>query len=1297
MATGNDNKLDFTVRVNGDGLEKLNKTLDATEAATKDLGTAATTAGAGVDKLSASADKAGSELAELAKSVEDKTQAIKAALQVEQSEIELQRQHLAASQAEQQAILQTATARGDDAAATQAQNSLRQIESDQLALVARAKRAEAEAVQQTTDARREQLAAVGPLTAAQAGATTAAENHAKALRVQADAADQASQRARDLGQSSGQVGRELAALKGAVDAKTAAIKNGLQVEQSEIELQRQHLAASQAEQQARLRAAQAKGDEAAATRASNALAQIESDQLGLVARAKRAEATATEQATAARREELAAIGPLSAAHAQELQAAENYTRALRVEAAAADQAAQRARELGTAHRSSAGATDQLGARVTNLTGLLGQMAGALGVAFSFRELVTAAAQMEQLRSGLTAVTGDATKAGKELEYVRTVASRIGADVNEVGRAFLSLSAATKGTAVEGEPTRQVFEAVATAMGKAGKSSAETSLALQAVAQIASKGTVQMEELRGQLGEALPGALNAVAKGLGITTAELIKLVEEGKIASSDLFPALTKGLNELYGAADGAQTLSQELTNVKNAVTDMAANIGDAGGLSALKVGAEIAQGAIVGLDAGLVAAGKSIGVVLAALANWDFSGLKQAFADIEKEAKDKVLKAAQHNETLRNSLKNSGDQAVITALAQQELANKTGAVSAAALAGASDFVKLQNGYRIVRESIVEQITAQEKSVIARDAEGKAAVALAAAFGTETEQRQAQAAAAAAGAAELERLAALKLQELATMQAELKALQDEVAQRGLADEAKSKQMAELEKAIALRQQETDKAAAQAGASRMVAVQARAEAEAVQDNSGRVDELREAYEKAQAALERMRAAKEAGLATTAALKDAENEAGRAALLYRDAVSDQVKAIQSKASAQQAALSLEQAGVQLAIAQQRAIFEVARAKGDEVGAMRAANEIRKLEIQLLQLTAQAKRAEAQSALATVAAKRAELEANGQLVGAKRLEMDAAQKSAEVKVKEAEIAEVTAKKMKDLADVHIQLGRDAGSAVKGIDDVTKALGRQAGAADGAGRSMQRLRSTSSGGGGGGGLGEGAPGTQQSDEYERKAQEAEKAGQHLAAANFRRMADRERHIADGQQKSRDIRYAAVNETDINQQIVKRYGEDALDDPLTREAWTLRLQLQAYQKNYGGPRSAQSLLEQRNIAAELERVEREIEAKRVAREKEREQERKAKEESNITGGKPGASGAGSDSGSRSSGSGISTGTGTGTGNDSRSESGGTTTYVSNITLPGGRTVRIAHADAESQSTTEQLLRDLAAGKGVFQ
>lgn len=843
-----------------------------------------------------------------------------------------------------------------------------------------------------------------------------------------------------LSTAADKAGGEISDLSKAVDEKTRAIKAGLQVEQSEIELQRQHLTASQAEQQARLQAAQAKGDDAAATRARNALAQIESDQLGLVARAKRAEATATQQATAARREELAAVGPLTTAHAQELQAAENYARALRVEAAAADQAAQRTRDLGTAHRSAAGTTDQLSGRVGNLTQLLGQMAGALGAAFTFRELVTAAAQMEQLRSGLTAVTGDATKAGQELEFVRKVAIRIGADVTEVGKAFLGLSAATKGTAVEGEPTRQVFESVATAMGKAGKSSAETANALQALAQMASKGVVQSEELRGQLGEALPGALNAAAKGLGITTADLMKLVEEGKIAASDLFPALSKGLNELYGGAPSAQTLSQEITNIKNSFTEMAANIGDAGGLSALKVGAEIAQGAIVSLDASVVAAGKSIGTVLAAVVNRDFSGVKQAFVDIQKEAQDKLLKAAQHNDTLRAAIKASGDQSAIAALAQQDLANKTQQAGSAAAAGASDFIRLQNGYRLVVESVREQIAQQEKSLIARDAEGKASIALAQAFGTEAQQRAAVVTATANSAAEQEKMARLKLTELATMQEELKALKASAAQMAVVDDIKKKQIADLEKQIGLRQQDADKAVAQAQAGRLAAEQAKAEAEAYKDNSARVNELREAYDRAKAKLEEVRAAKAAGKATTEDVTKAELEAGKAALVYRDALQDQLRSIEAKRNLQAAEIDVQSTTLRLAIEQQRAIAEVARARGDEKTAIAAQNEIRRLEIQLLLLTAQAKRAEADAAIASAEAKKAELIAQDQYNGAKKLEIDAAIKAAEVKRMEGDIAEVTANKLRNLAQAQTNLKGSTDTATGAIHSQAAAMERLA-----------------------------------------------------------------------------------------------------------------------------------------------------------------------------------------------------------------------------------------------------------------
>lgn len=771
------------------------------------------------------------------------------------------------------------------------------------------------------------------------------------------------------GKSAEQAAAELGELRKAIDAKTAAIKSGLQVEQSEIELQRQHLEAARAEQQARLQAAQAQGDEAAATRAGNSLRQIESDQLALIARAKRAEATAVQQAADARRQELAAIGPLTQAQTDELHAAENHAKALRVEAAAADQAAARSRDLTTAHKGNTAATEQLGARVQGLSQLLGQMAGALGAAFTFRELVSAAAQMEQLRSGLAAVTQDAVAAGRELEFVRVVAARIGADVTEVGRAFLSLAASTRGTAVEGEPTRQVFEAVATAMGKAGKSSAETSLALQALSQMASKGTVQMEELRGQLGEQLPGALNAAAKGLGITTAELSKLVEEGKVTAQDLFPALAKGLNELYGGAPAAQTLSQEITNIKNAVTDMSARIGDAGGLRVLKAGAELTQAAIVLLGEGLVATGQKIGILMGALATLDFSGVKQAFADIEAEARKNLLNAAQHNDVLRASLGAVGNEATKAALAAQQSAQATASSGAAAAQAGDDWIKLNNGYRLVLESVREQLTLAEKEVAAAKARGDAAIAEAKLLGDEAAVRKAVGQAAADEAAALANLASKRKAELDTLEAQLKRMQEEAAARGKVSAERTKELSDLEQLIAKKRIEVDTTRAQAAAAQDLARAKGAEVQA-----------------AQAALSAAQAA------TTARVADA-----------------------------RASVSLLETQRALAVQGE----QLARLMGNETAARRFRIEQLQIDIKLTQAKAEVQRAEAEGSIAVANSMLSEMRARGENNSVKEAELRASIKIAEAKLKEADAISQSTRVTKQAIENLRLFGNEAGQA--------------------------------------------------------------------------------------------------------------------------------------------------------------------------------------------------------------------------------------------------------------------------------
>ena len=711
-------------------------------------------------------------------------------------------------------------------------------------------------------------------------------------------------------------------------------------------------------------------------------------------------------------------------------------------AAAQHQAAAGAQGLGGGAQAAAGQVSALGQAAHH-------MAAQMASAFALREIVGAAAAMETLQAGLAAVVGDAGKAAKELDFVRVVASRIGAEAVETGKAFLSLAASTKGTAVEGQATREVFEAVATAMGKAGKSSADTSNALMALGQMSGKGVVQAEELVGQLSEALPGALQAAARGMGITVEELKKLVEQGRITATDVFPALTKGLNELYGQGTGAQTLAQEFVNIKNAFTDMSSRLGESGGLNALKVAAEMAQMAIVLLGEGLVTAGQKLGVLMGAVATMDFSRVREEFASIEKASQTSILKAAEHNQTLRASLQALNPElgqlngaAAAAGVSLTQAGNAAQAAGAQATASSGDWIRLQNGYQKVLDSIAESITLAQKNVAAREAEGKATLELVSAFGTEEQQRTAAAAAARATADASQALAQAHADELATLQAKLASMEQELAASGSLDEARRKQVAELKTLIELREQEAQKAAAQARSAAVVADAAAIEARAHQATAKELAAMAGVYLQAQSSVIALREAQAQGLATAQQVADAEREAARASKEYSAALTAQVDKIRSRTEVERSGITVQQAANHTAIDKARYALEVARASGDEAAAGRALVQVQRLEAQASLLAAQAKTAEAKGTLEIAQAKKAALVASGTMTEAQAAEADAAIATAQAYLTQARAAEELAKKKQQLAGATGETSSSADAAsesLAGMGDAAKEAGEK------------------------------------------------------------------------------------------------------------------------------------------------------------------------------------------------------------------------------------------------------------------
>lgn len=207
-----------------------------------------------------------------------------------------------------------------------------------------------------------------------------------------------------------------------------------------------------------------------------------------------------------------------------------------------------------------------------LSGLAGLGAGAAAGAF-LKQSIDAAVELETITKKLTISLGDRGAAGA-LAFTRGLADQLGLSFKTLAGTFSGFTAAATAASVPLQVQKDLFAAVSKAAQQLGLSNDEIRGTFVALQQIASKGVVSMEELRQQLGERLPIAIAAAAKGFGIGQRELIKLVETGGLAARDFFPAITKGLNELTAASAGAPTAAQNFQKLGNAFDELQTSVG---------------------------------------------------------------------------------------------------------------------------------------------------------------------------------------------------------------------------------------------------------------------------------------------------------------------------------------------------------------------------------------------------------------------------------------------------------------------------------------------------------------------------------------------------------------------------------------------------------------------------------------------------------------------------------------------------------------------------------------------------
>lgn len=126
---------------------------------------------------------------------------------------------------------------------------------------------------------------------------------------------------------------------------------------------------------------------------------------------------------------------------------------------------------------------------------------------------------------------DAQTLSKEWDYMTGLADRLGLRLEDVAKGYTAFAVAAKSTGLSLQETKYIFESVAKTGRVFHLSADDMNGVFRALQQMLSKGQVYAEELTGQLGERLPGAVALFAKGMGMTTQELLKAMQNGEIAA----------------------------------------------------------------------------------------------------------------------------------------------------------------------------------------------------------------------------------------------------------------------------------------------------------------------------------------------------------------------------------------------------------------------------------------------------------------------------------------------------------------------------------------------------------------------------------------------------------------------------------------------------------------------------------------------------------------------------------------------------------------------------------------------
>lgn len=194
--------------------------------------------------------------------------------------------------------------------------------------------------------------------------------------------------------------------------------------------------------------------------------------------------------------------------------------------------------------------------------------GAIGLSNFVSKLMETEKETSRVNIALKNVSKSTEEYADHQKFIIGLSKKYGVQVNSLTSGFAKFKAAADISNMALSDQYKIFESVSRAAVAFGLSAEDQKGVFLALSQMMSKGKIQAEELRLQMAERLPVAIQAMAKATGRSVEEMDKLMKQGKLYASDVLPRFAEALNEMIPNVD-TDNLMTSLNRLSNVFVDL--------------------------------------------------------------------------------------------------------------------------------------------------------------------------------------------------------------------------------------------------------------------------------------------------------------------------------------------------------------------------------------------------------------------------------------------------------------------------------------------------------------------------------------------------------------------------------------------------------------------------------------------------------------------------------------------------------------------------------------------------------